>query len=86
MSVAVDRPAEAPPEKRLAPGAGSPGAYSIRLADIDTQLDQIKGLHVEISERLRHIEEKTAESSRILTELWVSIRRHPLLSKFLGGK
>jgi hypothetical protein len=71
--------ADAPEEKRLAPA----GAYSIRLADIDTRLDHITVMHGEISERLRHIEEKTAESSRILTQLWVSIRRHPLLSKFI---
>lgn len=71
--------ADAPEDKRV---VGS-GAYSIRLADIDTRLDQITVLHGEISSRLRHIEEKTAESSKILNQLWVSIRRHPLLSKFI---
>lgn len=68
------------PEDRRVLGAG---AYSIRLADIDTRLDHITAMHGEISDRLRHIELKTAESSKILNQLWVSIRRHPLLSKFI---
>lgn len=86
MSVAVDRPAEALPEKRLAPGAGSPGAYSIRLADIDERLERAALVDHEIRQRLEHIERVTTETNTAVVTLMESIRRHPLLSKFLGGK
>jgi hypothetical protein len=71
-----------PPARRLV-GAG---AYSIRLADIDAALDTARLVHAEISERLDGIERVTNETHAAVTTLMESIRRHPLLSKFIGGK
>jgi hypothetical protein len=78
-----------PAERRL---VGS-GAYSIRLADLDTRLDQLfdlEGEHAKrlggIAERLDRIERVTNESNSALTTLMESIRRHPLLSKFIGSR
>lgn len=84
MSVAVDRPAEVLPEKSLAPRGA--GAYSVRLADIDAQLDHARLVHAEITERLDGIERVTNETNAAVLGLIESIRRHPLLGKFLGGK
>lgn len=82
----VDPP---PSERRL---IGS-GAYSIRLADIDTRLDHLYVLLGEQGERqgyvcarLDGIERVTNESNSALTTLMESIRRHPLLSKFIGSR
>lgn len=76
-------------ERRLV-GAG---AYSIRLADIDTRLDHLYVLGGEnaerlgvIADRLDHIERVTNETNATIATLMESIRRHPLLSKFIGGK
>lgn len=78
-----------PAEKRLA-GAG---AYSERLADLDTRLDHLyvqRGEDGErlgyICERLDRIEKSTGETNGAITTLMDSIRRHPLIGKFLGGK
>lgn len=69
------------------------GAYSIRLADIDTRLDHLYVLCGEQGERVGHIgaqvdeiERMTTEINTAMTTLMESIRRHPLLSKFIGGK
>lgn len=61
---------------RPAPGQG---AYSMRLADLDTQLTQIRAM-------LDSIDRRTIETNRTIESLWVSIRKHPLLSKFLVGR
>ena len=74
---------------RPVPGAGP---VSIRLADIDARLDALYGLEAEHRDRLADIDavllrvECTVnEVNSTIAGLLASVRKHPLLSRFIGG-
>lgn len=73
------------------PVAGA-GPVSIRLAEIDTRLDHLYVLQGENAERLgaicaalTHVEQTTAEINTTISGLLASVRKHPLLARFIGG-
>lgn len=76
----LDGRAAAAVELDPAPG---PGAYSLRLADIDERIATQGVQLTEIHALLVRVERDTAVTGKTIGDLWASIRRHPLLSKFL---
>lgn len=69
----------------LEPPRSGSGAYSVRLADIDASLLRAERLHGEILALLERVEAATTRTDESIEGLLAVIRRHPLMSKFLGG-
>lgn len=60
-------------------------AIGPRLMELEARLARLAGVNAEISERLQFVEKTTTETNNTIRSLMVAIKRHPLLSKFLGG-
>lgn len=84
--------APAPEPVRLGRPAAGDGPVSLRLADVDKRLDCLYALQAENADRLRqicdaltHVERTTADTNTTITGLLASVRKHPLLARFIGG-